>query len=172
MLLGLAVVAAFHLLPLLVPAAVLDLTQRPRTLWGLETAHLAAGLLALCGLLGLRRTGLRRARPPWKLRDAAFAISLGLAVATGVLTAIVHRWGLPWLAGWLTPELAALVRGEVSGSGLVGALPLLIRLHLGAGLFALVLLPFSRWRSLLNPKRLDPRRIPWRSLKPGKEIST
>ena len=176
LLLGLAVVAVLHLLPLAVPGAVLDLTRQPRTLWVLETAHLAAGLLALCGLFGLRLSGLRRThrrrtRPPWKLRDTAMVIALGIAVATGVLSAIVHRWGLPWLAGWLMPELAALLGGETSGGSLLGALPFLIQLHLGAGLAALVLLPFSRWRGLLDPRRLDPRKIRWRSPRSRKETT-
>ncbi len=165
LLLGLAVVAVFHLLPLVAPGAVLALTQRPQTLWGLETAHLAAGLLTLCGLLGLRRSKTQP-RPRTQRLELAFLCLLGLSIATGVLTAVVHRWGLAWFAGWLTPGLAALLRGELTAASWVDALPLLTRLHMVTGLAALLLLPFTRWRSLLDPRRLDPRKIPWRSLDP------
>lgn len=167
--LGMGGVGVLHLLPLLAADAVAGWLRKPETLQALETAHLAAGLLVLLGLVGrYRRRGLE-ARP--SLADRAFVATFALAVVSGLLAALFHRWGLAWLAGWIAPSLGDLLRGEGNAGALMDALPLLVRLHVASGALALVLLPFSRWRSLLDPRRLDPRRldprgVEWRRLDP------
>lgn len=168
LLLGLLVVGVFHLLPLLLPGTVLDLAQRPRGLWGLETSHLAAGLLAACGLLGLWRSPRRDADGRRSRTEFAFVGMLALAVVSGVLVGIFHRWGLAWLAGWLRPSVEAVARGEAGPSGVVAGMPPMILFHIVCGLLTFALLPFTRWRRWLHPHHLDPRRVPWRALDPSR----
>lgn len=162
--LGVAGVALLHLLPLLAADAVAGWLKEPATLQALEAAHLAAGLLVLFGLAA--RFPRRSRVAPRRLADRAFAGVFALAVVTGLLAALFHRWGLAWLAGWIAPALGDLLRGQGDAGALVGALPLLVRLHVASGVLALLLLLFSRWRTLLDPRRLDPRGIPWRRLDP------
>lgn len=166
LLLGLSVVAALHVLPLLLPGTVLDLVQRPRGLWRLETAHLAAGLLAACGLVGLWRSPRRDPDDRRGAVELAFVGTLVLAVVSGVLVGVFQRWGLAWLAGWWRPALGAVLRGEAESSGLLAGMPSILLFHVACGLLSLVLLPFTRWRRWLHPRHLDPRRVPWRALDP------
>lgn len=155
--LGVAGVAVLHLLPLLAADAVAGWLRNPVTLQALETAHLAAGLLLLLGLVARFRR--RQGTPRSGLADRAFVAVFALAVVSGLLAALFHRWGLAWLAGWIAPALGDLLRGGGDAGALMAALPLLVRLHVASGALALLLLPSSRWRSLLDPRRLDPRRL-------------
>lgn len=139
--LAVAVLVAGHLLGAVAPGALLRWEASPPRLWALEALAFAAGVAALAGWAALWiRTLWRRSGT---LADATFLTLFGLALATGLAAAVLHRWASAWGAIVVVPWAHALLRGQPPAE-LAGRLPLLAQLHLAAGLAALAVVPLTR----------------------------
>ena len=147
---GLLVVLAGHFLALLAPSTIEAWNGAPIRLYLLEATGLAAALWAVSGLgvLFVRwlRSGPERTRysvPDWIVLGSLVAV-----VVSGVLTAVLYRFGSAWgtaiVVPWVWSIFTANPRTE-----LMGDLPWMAQAH-AVSTFALVAaFPLSRWVRLL-----------------------
>lgn len=142
---GLLVVLGGHLLALCVPGSVLAWNAVPLRLYLLELTGLVFGLLTLVGLLLLmwRRAANPRIRVVSSWMDWLLLLSFLVQVVAGLWTAIFHRWGSSWFAGFITPYLWSLFTLNPRVD-LVSNLPFAVQLHIVGGFVIIGLLPFSR----------------------------
>jgi nitrate reductase gamma subunit len=142
---GLLVVLGGHLLAFLVPRSILAWNAVPLRLYILELTALVFGLLTLAGLLMLmwRRATNPRIRVVSSWMDWALLLALLVQVVAGLWTAIFHRWGSSWFAGFITPYLWSLFTLSPRVD-LVANLPFAVHLHIVGGFVILLMLPFSR----------------------------
>ncbi|HTE55258.1 MAG TPA: respiratory nitrate reductase subunit gamma [Kofleriaceae bacterium] len=144
---GLAATFIAHVAGLLVPGAILAWNGVPLRLYILEGSGFLFGLLFLAGWVPLMwrhlaSTASSRAARASEVADCVLLSLVFAAIASGLATAGLHRWGSSWASGTLAPYLATLVRGEPV-TGLVGQMPFLVKLHV-LTLFGLIAaLPFS-----------------------------
>jgi nitrate reductase gamma subunit len=123
---------------------VIAWTTVPARLYILEGVGVLAGVLMLIGWLRVMWRHFMNAEgsPLGEVADALF-LSLGLvAVLTGLLTAILYRWGSAWGAATLTPYLQSLAEGRPR-LDFLAAMPFVVKLHVASSFIALALLPFS-----------------------------
>jgi nitrate reductase gamma subunit len=133
-----------HLLGAILPKAVLAWNTSPARLYGLEAIALATGLAALREWTGMLRRHLMpdAGTLSAELADAALLSIVGVALASGLFTALVHRWGSSWGVITLTPYARSILRGRPLPE-LASQLPYLAQLHVAAALAALIALPWT-----------------------------
>ena len=83
-----------------------------------------------------------------QLADAGFLSVSFVALLSGVLTAVLYRWGSSWCTSTLTPYAWSVLRGSPAAA-LASGLPLLVRLHVFSSLAALAIIPLTRLAPLL-----------------------
>jgi len=143
---GAMVVLGGHLLPVLLPRLLLSWNDDPLRLFLLEALGFGFGGLAFAGLwIGLRRTQTKdrsfgdRSFGPI---DTIVAALLLTAVGSGLLVAVLYRWGSTWSVTLVVPYLKSLVtlspRGELAAS-----LPFLARIHILSAMGLLAIAPIS-----------------------------
>jgi hypothetical protein len=142
-----ALVAA-HAVGLIFPRSVVAWTRVPWRLLALEAVGFAVGLAVLAACLRAASLHLRRpARGGWSLladaSDAAFLTLLLVGVGSGLLVAVLHRWGSAWAAVTVAPYAASLAHGRPAPA-LVDHLPALARLHLFTAFAAVAIFPVTR----------------------------
>jgi nitrate reductase gamma subunit len=140
--------AAAHVVGLAFPRAVVAWTTVAWRLYALEVVGFAVGLAVFAACLRTAWLHLRRpARDGWSLladaADAAFLTLVFAAIASGLLAAVLHRWGSAWAAVTVAPYAASLVHGHPAPA-FVEHLPVLVRLHLFTALAAIALFPATR----------------------------
>jgi nitrate reductase gamma subunit len=142
---GILTVLAGHLIGLFFPAGVLGFNSVPWRLYLLEITGLLFGLLALTGLIALvvRRLSLSRIRAVTSPLDLAVLLLLLNQVATGLLIAVLYRWGSNWYAISAVPYLRSLFTLQPD-INLISPLPLLVKLHLFNAYLIVAVFPFSR----------------------------
>ncbi|MDI9385146.1 MAG: respiratory nitrate reductase subunit gamma [Verrucomicrobiota bacterium] len=142
---GLFIVLVGHLIPLLAPGFWKALVSHPAMLLAIETIGVAAGMMALAGLLVLtaRRVFSGPLQRITTVMDLVILGLLILQVALGLAVALNHRWGAQWSVGTLVPYLRGLftLRPDME---LVIALPPLVKLHVVGAFVIIALIPFSR----------------------------
>lgn len=142
---GILLILLGHLAALLVPSGLTLWNSAPIRLYLLEATGLALGLWTLAGLgiLVWRRFSTRRVRVVTTPMDMVILLLLLVSVITGVLTAVLYRFGSSWFTAIFTPYLWSVVtlRPDV---GLVAPLPWLIKLHVVNFFLLLAVFPFSR----------------------------
>ncbi len=142
---GIVLVLAGHLVALVLPRGLLLWNTVPLRLLLLEATGLALGLLALAGVLILawRRLSDARVRSVTSRMDVVVLALLVLSMATGILTAVLYRYGSVWFTAVFTPYLWSLVtlrpRPELPAD-----LPWMVQLHALNFFVLLAVLPFSR----------------------------
>lgn len=143
--LGVVVLFFGHLLPLLFPGPWRDLVARRPVLLAVETAGLAAALLAAIGLflLSARRLASPAVRAVTSRADLLVLLLLLAQVGLGLSVALLHRWGAVWSVGTLVPYLRSLLTLRPDPA-LAAGLPLLVKLHLAGAWTVLALVPFTR----------------------------
>ncbi|MEO7730181.1 MAG: respiratory nitrate reductase subunit gamma [Kofleriaceae bacterium] len=155
---GLGVTALLHLAGLLVPGAVLAWNGVSLRLYLLEGSGFVLGAITLVGLVQImwrhvgrsiaadtRGDGL--ARVP-EIADYAL-LSLGcVAVVSGLVSAVLYRWGSSWAIATLVPYMRSLAVGAPA-SELVEQMPFLVRLHVFTWFAMLALLPFTSLAMIL-----------------------
>jgi nitrate reductase gamma subunit len=147
---GVALLFLGHLLGAILPRGVLAWNASPGRLYAAEAAALAAGVAALLGWSGLVRRHLTRTAGslPAELADAALLSIVGVALASGLLTALLHRWGSSWGVITLTPYARSILRGRPL-TELASQLPYVAQLHVAAAFTALIVLPWTQPGRLL-----------------------
>jgi nitrate reductase gamma subunit len=152
---GLGVTIALHLLGLLVPRAILGWNGTPARLYLLEASGFLLGILALAGWVQVmwrhlgRTTASARASLA-EIADCVFLSVLCMAIVSGLVTAVLYRWGTSWGAETLAPYMASLARGAPA-TGLVEEMPFLVRLHVFSWFVVIALVPFTSASMLLLP---------------------
>lgn len=166
--LGIVILVAGHLLPLLFPAWWQRLVVNRTALLALESAGAAAALLCLVGLvvLAFRRLLSPSVRPVSTAADLLVLAILISQVAIGFALAMLHRWGAVWSARTTTPYLWSLVTLQPDPAFVAGA-PLLLTLHISLAWMVLALIPFTRLVHLffvpLGYLRRPPQKVVWSS---------
>lgn len=142
---GILTVFAGHLVAFLVPRSILAWNAQPVRLYILEASALAAGLLALVGLVGIiiRRSSEPKVRVVTSRMDWTVCALLLLQVTTGVLVAIFHPWGASWFAAVASPYLWSLLTFSPDLAFIAG-MPWLVKLHMGGAFALFAVFPFSR----------------------------
>jgi nitrate reductase gamma subunit len=142
---GLAITLILHLLILLIPTSITAWNGAPLRLYLIEGSGLLFGLVALAGWVQIMWRYLNRAAKQSSASetfDSVLLSLLGLALASGLVTAVLYRWGSSWGAATVAPYTSSLVRGEPLAV-LVEQLPFLFRLHLLLWFAVLALIPFT-----------------------------
>jgi len=139
-----------HATALLFPQAVLAWNGRPARLYLMEALAFAAGVAALAGCVALIWRHLERTNRSaiTELSDTIFVALVLLGILSGLLMAVLHRWGSAWGALILTPYMASLLKLRPA-AGLVMQTPFLVRLHVFSVFAVLAILPLTRLAAFL-----------------------
>lgn len=142
---GIVLVLLGHLVALVIPKSVVLWNAVPIRLYLLEITGLGLGLWALVGLLILvfRRATVRRVQVVTTPMDIVVLIALLVSVVSGVLVAILYRFGSTWFTGIFSPYLLSLVTFSPRVD-LVAPLPWLIKVHVINNFVLAAIFPFSR----------------------------
>ena len=142
---GLLILFVGHLLPFVMPDVWHSLVSNRAFLLTVETVGVAAGCMALAGLIVL---ALRRifSAPLQQITSVMDLVILGLLIVQvmlGLGVALLHRWGAQWATGTLAPYLWGVLtlRPDID---LVAAMPPMVKLHVAGAFLIFALLPFSR----------------------------
>jgi nitrate reductase gamma subunit len=138
---GAMVILGGHLLPVFLPQHLLSWNDDPLRLLLLEALGFGFGGLAFAGLwIGLRRTQAKgRSFGPI---DTIVAALLLTAVGSGLLVAVLYRWGSTWSVTLLVPYLKSIVTLSPQGE-LAASLPLLARIHFLSAMGLISIAPIS-----------------------------
>lgn len=138
---GLGVTALAHLAALCVPGAVMAWNRVPLRLYLLEATGLVFGVVALWGVVQL----LWRQRGRLHLPDLADSVLLSLivvAIGSGLLSAVLYRWGSSWGLVTTVPYLRSLASASPAPL-LVEQMPFVVRLHVFSWFALLAVAPFT-----------------------------
>jgi nitrate reductase gamma subunit len=134
-----------HLLGVVFPRAILWWNGNTSRLYLLEGAGLIVGVAALaCGCALLYRH-LRHSSGGLitELPDTVFFGLMFVGLLSGVLTAVLYRWGSAWSSVTLAPYMASLVRTKPAAN-LASQMPFLVRLHVFSAFAAVAVFPLTR----------------------------
>lgn len=142
---GVVLLLAVHAAVLLLPQSVLAWNRDPVRLYLFEAVALVAGLAALVGWLRLTWQQVSHGNRSviTELSDTIFLAFLLVAITSGVLMAVLYRWGSSWGALVLTPYAASILRGRPA-PGLAMQMPFFVRLHVFSAFTTLAILPLTR----------------------------
>jgi len=142
---GIALLLLVHAAILLLPQSVLAWNTNPLRLYLFEAITFVAGLAALAGWAKLtwKQVSHGNRSVITELSDTVFLALLLVAIASGVLMAVLYRWGSSWGALVLTPYVASILRGRPA-PGLATQMPFFVRLHVFSAFAMLAVLPLTR----------------------------
>ncbi len=142
---GMIVLFLGHLFAWLLPGPLLLWNSEPVRLIILEMTAFAVGLSVLVALVALlvRRFTNPRVKIVTTRMDVAIELLILLQVVLGCWIALGYRWGASWFASDLSPYLWSLVAFNPNVEA-VGAMPLVIQLHIVGAFAILLLIPFTR----------------------------
>lgn len=143
--LGIAIIVAGHLIPLLVPAAWQSFVASRTALLAIETVGVAAAILCLAGLVVLlvRRVSTPSVRASSTAFDVIVLALLIAQVVLGLGVALTQRWGALWSVHTTTPYLRSVFTLRPDPA-LVAGMPLIVSLHIIGAWITLALIPFTR----------------------------
>lgn len=141
---------AAHLAGVLLPRVILWWNGSISRLYLLEGAGFLVGCAALACWCALawRHLGRSNRSLITELSDTVFLALLLVGILSGVLTAVLYRWGSTWSAITLAPYMASLVSARPA-AGLATQMPFLVRLHVFSAFAALAVLPLTRLAAFL-----------------------
>jgi nitrate reductase gamma subunit len=142
---GLALILAGHLAGLLAPEKVAAWNADPRRLYLLEGAGALLALVALAGWTTTIWRHVRWAKGGWvvEVADSVLLALVFVSVASGLLVAVLYRWGSVWGTATLAPYVRSIAGGEPL-TALVTATPFLVRLHVFSAMALVAVFPFTR----------------------------
>jgi nitrate reductase gamma subunit len=142
---GLVIVLLGHLVALLLPKGLLLWNAVPARLYLLEITGLALGIWALFGtyLLLARRISVARVRSASTPMDYLVLVVILISALTGVLTAVLYRYGSFWFPAVMTPYLWSILTLQPRPE-LIRDLPFWTQLHVFNFWLFLAVFPFSR----------------------------
>jgi nitrate reductase gamma subunit len=144
------VLIAGHVAGLLFPRAVLSWNSSTAGLFLLEGLALVAGLAAVASSAvviwrHLERSGRSRVS---EVFDALFLGLFFTVLVSGVLVAVIYRWGSSWGEITLGPYMDSLLSGQPAVQ-LATGLPALVQLHVLATFAAIAVVPLTRLSTFL-----------------------
>ena len=135
-----------HLAGLLLPRQILLWNSVATRLYLLEGVAFLIGLAALTGwsLATWRQLGRSGGASIWsEMVDTVFVSLLLVGVLSGLLSALLYRWGSSWAVVTLTPYLRSLSRGKPA-TGFASGMPFFVQLHVFSAFASVAALPFTR----------------------------
>jgi len=147
---SMAVLIAGHLAGLLFPHAVLSLSTSAAGLYVLEGLAFIAGSagVASSAVMIWRRLERSSQSRVTELSDMLFLGLFFTVLASGLLVAVLYRWGSLWGEVTLVPYMISLLRGQPAVQ-LATQLPALVQLHVLATFAAIAVLPLTRLSTFL-----------------------
>jgi nitrate reductase gamma subunit len=108
------------------------------------------GLAAFTGWVALMWRNLKRhgGSVLAELSDTVLLALLFVGVVSGLLLAVLYRWGSSWGAMTLSPYVASVLRGKPA-SNFVVQMPFLVRLHVFSLFAAVAVTPLTRLGTVL-----------------------
>lgn len=142
---GIITILLVHIFGLLFPRGILAWNAVPVRLYILELSGLALGFLAFFGLLVFtyRRLTDNRVKAVTTGWDVLTLIVLLIQVATGLLNAILYRWGSNWYAGTAVPWMWSIFTFQPDANYVAG-LSLITKVHIFNAMIFIGLMPFTR----------------------------
>ncbi|HZJ67925.1 MAG TPA: respiratory nitrate reductase subunit gamma [Kofleriaceae bacterium] len=155
---GLAVTFGLHLLGLLIPRSILAWNGVPVRLYLLEDGGFLLGVVALVGWVKIMRRHINKTTASARatlqeIADCGLLSLFCMALVSGLVIAILYRWGSSWSASTLAPYMQSLASGAPQ-TQLVEDLPFLVRLHVLSWFAIIALVPFTS-ASLIAVSLLD-----------------
>jgi nitrate reductase gamma subunit len=155
---GLAVTFGIHMLGLLIPHSILAWNGVPVRLYLLEDGGFLLGVVALVGWLKIMRRHISKTTASARatlqeIADCGLLSLFCMALVSGLVIAILYRWGSSWSASTLAPYMASLARGAPM-TQLIVDMPFLVRLHVLSWFAIIALVPFTS-ASLIAVSVLD-----------------
>src|SRR5581483_965797 len=134
-----------HLAGLVFPREILLWNGNPIRLYVLESFAFVVGILALAGWAALTWRHLEQSTGSVaaEFTDTIFLACLFVGLASGLLMAVLYRWGSFWGTMTLTPYALSLLRGKPM-PGFAMQMPFLVRLHIVSAFMAVALVPLTR----------------------------
>jgi nitrate reductase gamma subunit len=147
---SLAFLLAGHAIALVMPRMLLQWNSNRMRLYLLEGVAFAIGCAALAGWLFLLWRNLKRhgGSTLTELSDVVLLALLFVGIFSGLLVAVLYRWGSVWGAMILTPYFTSLLQGKPAAH-LVSQMPFLVRLHVFSLFAAVAVLPATRMGTVL-----------------------
>ena len=143
---AIATVLAGHLLAIAFPASVLFRNREPLRLFVLEGTGVAAGCIALAGLIAMlvqrwrAAEGIPETASPLETIGATL---ISIEVASGIAVAVLYRWASSWSGRDAdTVSVVALFRLEPRVA-LVASMPFAVRLHVFCAFAVVAVAPFT-----------------------------
>jgi len=148
---GIILVLLAHLVGVVLPEQVKAINGVPVRLYILEGTALALSIALLVGLaiLIFRRFVSSSVRVTTSVMDWVLLAVLLAQVVTGILTAILYRWGSAWSVQTATPYFWSLFTLSPKVEYMT-ALPLISKLHAINFFILVALFPFSRLVHMLS----------------------
>lgn len=141
---GILFVLTGHLLALTIPRSILWWNGVPVRLYALEVTGLAAGVLALFGLVVLiLRRSKRRTRVVLSKADVLLYVVLLVQVISGLWITVTVGWGSSWFASTATPYVWSLFTLQPDISYIL-TLPVIVKTHIVTAWVFIALVPFTR----------------------------
>ncbi len=143
---GIILILLAHIFAIFFPGVVLAWNAEPVRLAILEVSGLALGFLAGFGLLMFiyRRLTDSRVRAVTSSWDVLIIIVLIIQVVTGVLTAILFKWGSSWFAASAVPWIWSVIVLQPDTS-FIANLHIITKIHIFNAMVFILLIPFSRF---------------------------
>lgn len=134
-----------HLLGIIAPRAILSWNTGRGRLYLLEGVAFVLGIGALVGWLALMWRSLKRhgGSVLAELSDTVLLALLFVGIVSGLLLAVLYRWGSSWGAMILTPYFISFLRGKPAAHFML-QMPFLVRLHVFSLFAAVAVLPATR----------------------------
>lgn len=147
---GLTLILVAHLIALLVPGTVQAWNGAPIRLYLLEGTGLALALWAISGFLVLWVRWLRAgpSRTRLGIADVIVVWSLVIVVLSGVLTAVLERFGSAWSLATLVPWFESVFTLDPR-TDLVADLPVVAQVHALTTFVLVAAFPLSRWVTIV-----------------------
>ncbi|HEV3038958.1 MAG TPA: respiratory nitrate reductase subunit gamma [Candidatus Angelobacter sp.] len=142
---GLWLLLAGHLVGFLFPKLILRMDTSAAGLMLIEGSFFALAVITLIGWATLMWRHLGRAGGSFfsETADTIFLGLTGVGLLSGLLMAILYRWGSAWGASILFPYVLTVLKGQPTVA-LASQMPFVVQLHVFSAFAALAVLPFTR----------------------------
>lgn len=141
---------AGHAIALFMPRALLQWNTSGTRLYLLEGTAFVIGCAALAGWLIVLWRNLQRhgGSTLTELSDTILLALVFLGIFSGLLMAVLYRWGSTWGAITLTPYFTSVLRGKPAAN-VISQMPFVVRLHVFSLFAAIAVLPVTRIGTVL-----------------------
>ncbi|HEY6248863.1 MAG TPA: respiratory nitrate reductase subunit gamma [Candidatus Angelobacter sp.] len=141
---------AGHAVAFVAPRLMLQWNASSMRLYLLEGAAFVIGCAALAGWFFVLWRNLKRhgGSTLTELSDVVLLALLFVSISTGLIVAVLYRWGSAWGAMTLAPYFISVLRGKPTAN-LVSQMPFVVRLHVFSLFASIAILPATRLGTVL-----------------------